>query len=140
MLLGQYDYKVDSKGRLPLPPKFRPEFKEGLVLTRGLDNCIVVYRKAEFAKLAANFANKAITKSKERRYKRFIFGSAFDIEMDGQGRIALPPSLRSYAKIGDAVIIVGNNDLVELWSPEVWESEQKESEDQAWQINESFEE
>jgi MraZ protein len=140
MFLGQYEYKVDSKGRLPLPPKYRTAFKEGLVLTRGLDNNIVIYQKSEFEKLAAKFGNKAITKSKERKYKRFIFGSAFDIEMDGQGRIALPPSLRSFAKIADTAMIVGDNDLVELWSPEQWDAEQRDSDGQAWQINESFEE
>jgi MraZ protein len=140
MFLGEYDYKVDSKGRLPLPPKFRNEFKEGLVLTRGLEGQVVVYRKADFEKMANSFANKAVTKSKERRYKRFLAGGAFDIEMDGQGRIALPSSLRTFAKIADTVIIVGNIDIVELWSPEQWNAEQKQSEEQAWQINESFEE
>jgi MraZ protein len=139
MLLGEYEYKVDSKGRLPLPPKFRQEFINGLVLTRGTEPCIVVYKSEEFKKLADTLSNQTVAKSKMRRLNRFIFGSAFDQALDGQGRIALPQSLRSYAQIEDAVIIVGDNKCIELWSPDLWNKERTDAAAQAWQIIESLE-
>jgi MraZ protein len=139
MLLGEYEYKVDIKGRLPLPPKFRQEFRDGLVLTRGPEKCVVIYKKDDFEKLAKTLAAQAINRSKLRRLNRFTFGSAFDLELDGQGRIALPSSLKEYAGIGDSVVIVGSNNCIELWDPSLWNSEKNEAEEQAWQIIESLE-
>lgn len=140
MLLGEYEYKVDNKGRLPLPPKFRQEFGNGLVLTRGLEPCIIIYTPERFKKLADHLAtNQIVAKSKTRRLNRFLFGSAFDLNLDGQGRIALPQSLRSFAQIKDAAIIVGANEWIELWNPELWNKEYSEAEGQAWPTIESFE-
>ncbi len=139
MLIGEYQYKVDNKGRLPLPPKFRHEFSEGLVLTRGFEACINVYRKSDFEKLAEKFASSPLAKSKMRKLSRFMFSSAFDIDLDGQGRIALPQPLKVFAGISTDVVIIGDNYHLELWSPDKWAAEQKESIDQAWQTIESFE-
>jgi len=139
MLLGEYEYKVDNKGRLPLPPKFRQEFKEGMVLARGMEECIVIYKKSDFEKLASNYTAEKFATSKIRRLNRFTFGHAFDQEMDNQGRIAIPSSLKSFAKIGDSAIIVGANNCIELWNPEKWNAEQDEAEGQVWQIIESLE-
>jgi MraZ protein len=140
MLLGEYEYKIDSKGRLPLPPKFRQEFGNGLVLTRGFEPCIFVYTPEEFKKLADTLSpNQIVAKSKMRKLNRFTFGSAFDQSLDGQGRIALPHSLRNYAKIADTAIIVGVGKRIELWNPDLWNNERTEAEEQAWQITESLE-
>jgi MraZ protein len=140
MLLGEYEYKVDSKGRLPLPPKFRQEFGSGLVLTRGFESCIFVYTPEEFKKLADTLSpNQVLAKSKMRKLNRFTFGNAFDLSLDGQGRIALPHSLRQYASIKDTAVIVGVGKYIELWDPELWNKEQTEDEEQAWQITESIE-
>ena len=140
MLLGEYEYKVDSKGRLPLPIKFRQEFTNGLTLNRGPENCIVVYRTADFEKIANALTSQTITKSKMRRLNRFFFGNAFNMTLDGQGRIVLPPSLRKYAQINDVATIVGSNNRIELWNPDLWNAEKLEAEEQAWQIIESLEE
>jgi len=140
MLLGEYEYKVDNKGRLPLPPKFRQEFGNGLVLTRGLEPCIMVYTPERFKKLAEKLAtNQIVAKSKTRRLNRFFFGSAFDQTLDGQGRIALPPLLRNFAQIKDTVTIVGANEWIELWNPDTWNKEWSQAEEQAWQNTESLE-
>lgn len=139
MFLGEYEYKVDSKGRLPLPPKFRLEFTNGLVLTRGIEQCIIIYTKEEFNKLADSLSNQTVTKSKMRSLNRFIFGSAFNEMLDGQGRIALPQSLRNHAQIKDTAIMVGTNKCIELWDPEIWNKQRIDAEEQAWQIMESLE-
>ena len=139
MLLGEYEYKVDNKARLPIPPKFRPEFKDGLVLTRGQEPCIVIYKKEDFEKVAANYRQERFVPSRERRLNRFQFGHAFDQEMDNQGRISLPPSLKSFAQITDTAVIVGANNCIELWNPDKWNAEEGEAEEQVWQIIESQE-
>jgi MraZ protein len=139
MLLGEYEYKVDNKGRLPIPPKFRQEFKEGVVLTQGMEECIVAYKKSDFEKLAANYTAEKFANSKMRRLNRLTFGHAFDLEMDNQGRIALPVSLKQHAKIVADAIIIGANNCIEIWSPDKWNNEEADGAGQMWQIVESLE-
>ncbi len=138
MFFGQYQYKVDEKGRLPLPPKFRREMREGVMLARGIEKCIAVYPLSQWKRLADSLAAKAVTPGNLRKLNRAIFGSAFSASFDGQGRIVLPSALRSHAEIGDTVIVVGANQYVELWNEELWQAEKATAEEQASQIIESF--
>ena len=139
MFLGEFEYKIDEKGRVPIPPKFRKELKEGVVLTPGVESCIIVYSPAEWKKVAATLTTGSVTRSKLRRLNRAIFATAFSLNLDGQGRIALPVPLRDYAGIEDEVIIAGANTYLELWNREQWEDEKAISREQAWQIIESLE-
>ena len=139
MFLGEFEYRVDEKGRVPLPPKFRREFRDGLVLTAGPEKCVIAYAVAAWEKLAASLNAGAIPPSKMRRLNRAIFATAFSLKADGQGRIALPAPLRDYAGIENEVIFAGANTCVELWSKVRWEAEKAASMDQAWQIIESLE-
>ena len=139
MFLGEFEYKIDEKGRVPIPPKFRRELKEGVVLTTGVEKCITVYPLSEWKKLAATLTTASVTPSKLRRLNRAIFATAFSLNIDGQGRIALPIPLREYAEIEDEVVIAGANTYLELWNKEQWESEKAVSQEQAWQIIESLE-
>ena len=140
MFFGEYPYKVDEKGRVPLPPKFRQQMKEGVILARGTEKCITVYPLAEWKRLADSLAARAVTPANLRKLNRAIFGTAFSSSFDGQGRIVLPHPLRSYADIGDgdAVVVVGTNNRVELWKEELWNIEKASDEEQASQIIESF--
>jgi len=83
--------------------------------------------------------NGSVTPNKLRRLNRAIFATTFSLNIDGQGRIALPTPLRQYADIEEEVVIVGVNDYLELWNKEQWESEKATSQEQAWQIIESLE-
>ena len=139
MFLGEFEYKIDEKGRVPFPPKFRRELKEGVVLTPGAEQCINAYPLHEWRKLSANLTGGSLTRSKLRRLNRAIFATAFSLQIDGQGRVALPVPLREYAGVEDEVIIVGVNTYFELWNKEHWESEKAISQEQAWQIIESLE-
>ncbi len=139
MFLGEFEYKIDEKGRVPIPPKFRRELKEGVVLTPGVERCIDVYTPAEWKKVAAALTTGPIPRSKWRRLNRAIFATAFSLNMDGQGRIAIPAPLREHAEIEDDVVIAGANTYLELWNKEQWESEKAISQEQAWQIIESLE-
>jgi MraZ protein len=140
MFLGEYDYKVDAKGRLPLPAKFRDKLMGSVVLTAGPEKCIVAYSSEEWEKLASNLTGGSIVPSKLRRLNRAVFASAYVLEPDGQGRIALPQVLREHAGILDEVVVVGANTYFELWNKELWRAEKAISQEQAWQIIESLEE
>jgi len=139
MFLGEFEYKIDEKGRVPIPPKFTRELKEGVVLTTGPEKCIIAYPAAEWRKLAATLTTGSVARSKLRRLNRAIFATAFSFSLDGQRRLALPVPLREYAGIEDEVVIAGVNTYLELWSKEQWEAEKAISQEQVWQIIESLE-
>ena len=139
MFLGEFEYKVDEKGRVPIPPKFKNELRDGVVLTAGPEQCIVAYSLAAWNKLAATLTSGTMPASKSRRLNRAIFATAFRLQIDGQGRIALPVPLREYAGIEDELIIAGANTYLEFWNKELWESEKAISQEQVWQIIESME-
>jgi MraZ protein len=124
MFVGEYEYKVDNKGRMPLPPKFRKEVDDGLMLTMGADNCITAYTKADWAKLTqGQTQNTFLASEDQRKLDRFIFGNANDIVIDNQGRIALPAALRERCGISDVAVITGVNNRFEIWSPTSWQGQ-----------------
>ena len=139
MFFGEFEYKIDEKGRVPIPPKFRKELREGLILTPGIEKCVIIYPVAEWKKVATTLTSGSVTPSKLRRLNRAIFATAFSAAIDGQGRIALPVPLRDYAEIVDEVIIAGDNTYLEIWNKVHWEEEKAVSQEQAWQIVESLE-
>ena len=139
MFFGEFEYKIDEKGRVPIPPKFRGELKLGMVLTPGIEKCIIAYPLPEWKKIATSLTSGSVTPSKLRRLNRAIFATAFSLNIDGQGRIALPAPLREHAEIMDEVIIAGANTYLELWNKVYWEEEKASSQEQAWQIIESLE-
>ncbi len=139
MFLGEFEYRVDEKGRVPIPPKFKGELREGVVLMPGVERCINLYARSEWKKLAATLTTGSVERSKLRRLNRAIFATAFTLNIDGQGRVALPVPLREYAGIEDEVIVAGVNTYLELWNKEQWDTEKTNSQEQAWQIIESLE-
>ncbi len=139
MFLGEFEYKIDEKGRVPIPPKFRRELQDGVILTPGVERCVDLYPLSEWEKLSASLTGASVASGKLRRLNRAIFATAFNLNIDAQGRVALPVPLREYAGIEDEVVIAGVNNYVELWNKERWESEKAISQEQAWQIIESLE-
>jgi len=140
MFFGEVEYKIDEKGRVPIPPRFRRLLKDGVVLAPGAEKCITIYPMAEWNKLANSLTSSAISRSKMRRLRRAIFATAFNLRMDQQGRVALPTPLREYAEIVDEVVIAGTNSYLEIWNKVYWQEEKVISQEQAWQIIESLEE
>ena len=139
MFYGEFDYKIDEKGRVPIPPRFRNYLKDGVVLTPGADKCITAYTVTDWKKLATTLTSSSLTRSKMRRLNRVFFSTAFTTKMDGQGRIAIPAPLREHAGIEDEVVIAGANTYLEIWNKAHWEEEKIVSQEQAWQIIESLE-
>lgn len=139
MFFGEFNYKIDEKGRVPIPPRFRREFKDGVVLAPGVEKCINAYTLSEWKKLAAELTSSSVTPNKMRRLNRAVFATAFNTFIDGQGRVALPVPLREHAEIMDEVVIAGANTYLEIWNKIHWEEEKAVSQEQAWQIIESLE-
>ena len=139
MILGEYECRIDHKGRVAIPSKLRKEFQDGLVLTRGFDKCMLIYSQSEWNKISENFSNLPSTRDKNRRLIRFNFANAFSAEIDGQGRVALPIPLRQYANIKDATVMAGGGRYLELWNKESWEEEKLVMDEQVWQLAEETE-
>ena len=139
MFFGEFEYRIDDKGRMPIPPRFRCELKEGVVLAQGIEKCVTAYPPSEWKQIATTLTSGSLTPSKMRRLSRAIFATAFSTNLDGQGRVALPLPLREYAGITNEVVIIGANTYLELWNKEHWEEEKAISREQAWQIIESLE-
>ncbi len=141
MFFGEFGYRMDEKGRIPLPPRFRNQLKDGLVLMPGVENCITAYTMTEWARIAASLNSKSgVTRSKLRQLNRALFSTAFHINVDGQGRISLPVQLREHAGIDEEVIVVGANNYLELWNKVAWENEKASSREKVWDIIENLEE
>jgi MraZ protein len=139
MFYGEYNYKVDEKGRVAIPPRFRRELKDGVVLSPGAEKCINMYPLSEWRKLATSLTSSPLTPNKMRRLKRAIFSTAFNVAIDGQNRVALPIPLREHAEIQEDVVVTGANNYLEIWNQVLWEEEKAISQEQAWQIIESLE-
>jgi len=139
MFYGEFDYKIDEKGRVPIPPRFRNALKDGVVLTPGAEKCITAYTIPEWRKLSTELTSGPIARSKMRKLSRALFATAFSTKIDNQGRIAIPAPLREHAEIIDEVIVAGANTYLEIWNKILWEEEKDISQEQAWQIIESLE-
>lgn len=139
MFLGTYEYRLDAKGRVPLPARFREDLRAGVVLSQGVDGCILLFPVGEWERAAAQMVSPALSREKLRRRNRGFFANSFPVDVDNQGRIAVPAPLRQYADIRDEVVISGAGSYLEMWSKEKWLSEKSLMDQQAWQIAEATE-
>ena len=115
---GEYNHNVDAKGRLFIPVKLREELGDRFTVTRGLDKCLAIYPASEWAVLEERI--RALPMSKARDLQRFFFSSAFDAELDSQGRILLPAGLRQYAGLTKEATIIGASNHAEIWDTARW--------------------
>ena len=138
MFFGEFEYKLDQKGRVPIPPRFKREYKDGIVLTPGIEPCITVYTIPEWKRLSTDMTAGPLNRSKLRKLNRALFATAFFVSLDGQGRVALPAPLREHAGIEEDVVVAGANTYLELWNKEQWELEKSNSQEQVWQIIEGL--
>ena len=120
MFLGTYSPRLDEKGRLFLPAKFRDELAAGLVITKGQERCLYVFAAAEFARLTERLREAPLTAKGARDYSRVFFASAHDDTPDKQGRVTVPPQLREYAGLDRDCAVIGANTRVEIWDAAAW--------------------
>ncbi|GGD18680.1 division/cell wall cluster transcriptional repressor MraZ [Nocardioides daphniae] len=128
MFFGTYTPKLDDKGRLFLPAKFREELAEGLVVTRGQERCLTIWSLEDFARLTERLQQAPMTVKGTRDYVRMLFAAASQEVPDKQGRISIPPVLRQYASLDRDVVVIGSMNRIEIWDPTSWAeySEQQE--------------
>ena len=121
VLMGEFHHTIDEKGRLIIPAKLRQDLGDTIILTRGLDKCLFVYRLEEWNKLVDQIKTLPFTKKDVRTFERAFFSGATECEFDRQGRINITSPLVSYADITKECVIIGANDRIEIWSQEGWD-------------------
>jgi MraZ protein len=122
MLLGTHTPKLDEKGRLILPAKFRDELSEGVVITRGQERCLYVFSKSEFASVHEKIRQAPVTSEDARKYLRVFLSGATDDQPDKQGRVLLPQLLREYAGLQKELVIIGVGSRAEIWDAASWQN------------------
>jgi MraZ protein len=121
MFFGTYEHTIDDKNRLTLPARFREALAGGVVITRGLDECLDVFARADWdALVEARLAPLDPFSKEARDLKRFFFAAASDAELDKQGRILVPPALTKRAGLGREVVVAGVHDRLEIWDRTSW--------------------
>ena len=122
MLLGTHAPKLDEKGRVILPAKFRDELSGGLVMTRGQERCVLVYSSREFEDLHAKLRQAPQTNKRARDYLRLFLSGASPEQPDKQNRVTIPQNLREYAGLERDLTVIGSGDHAEIWSTPAWEA------------------
>jgi MraZ protein len=120
--MGEFQHTLDDKGRMTIPVKFREELGSNFVMTRGLDKCLFVYPRSEWEILEAKLKSLPMTRADARSFVRFFFSGATECELDKQGRVLIPSSLRDYAGLTRDAVVLGVSNRVEIWSQEAWAS------------------
>jgi MraZ protein len=138
MFIGEYSHNLDDKGRMAIPAKFRRELSKGAVVTRGLDNCLFLYTKTEWEKLAEKLAALPISQSNSRAFSRLMLAGAMDVELDKQGRVILPEYLRKFASIKKTLVVAGLYNRLEIWDEELWNKYKNQTEAESGAIAEKM--
>ena len=121
MYMGEYNHTVDAKGRLIIPSKFREKLGDTFVVTKGLDGCLFVYDNTEWTAFEEKLKALPLMNKESRKFVRFFLAGAASVEVDKQGRILLPPSLREFADLDKEVILAGVGGHIEIWSKDRWQ-------------------
>ena len=122
MFLGTHAPRLDEKGRLFLPAKYRDELSGGVVITKGQERCLYVFPQEEFGRITEALRTAPVTAKSVRDYSRVFFASASDELPDKQGRITVPAALRTYAGLDRDCVVIGANTRLEIWDAQAWET------------------
>jgi len=124
MLLGEYEHTIDDKNRLTLPARFRQSFAAGVVVARGIDQCLDVYtREGWEATMASRLAGLDPFTRENRQLRRALFSSGSEADVDKQGRVTIPAGLLGKASLARDVVVVGVGDHLEVWDRKAWKLE-----------------
>ena len=120
MFMGEYNHTVDTKGRLIIPSKFREQLGEEFIVTKGLDGCLFVFPQDEWQAFEEKLRTLPLTQKGARQFTRFFVAGATHCELDKQGRILLPATLREFAGLDKDVVLAGMLNRIEIWSKDKW--------------------
>ena len=122
MPFGEFQYSVDDKGRVIIPPSFRDFVTDGMVVTRGLEGCLYVFPLTNWNTITSKLTDLPLIDAGSRNFVRFFYSGASKAKIDAAGRITVPATLRSFAKLENNVVVAGAPNRLELWNEEQWES------------------
>jgi len=128
MFIGEYQHSIDVKKRLSLPAKFRKELGKKVIITRGFENCLVIYTKQRWEKVMQELENLSTGRAETRKFTRAVLGGAVQVSLDKLGRILIPDYLKKYAGLKKNVTICGLSNKLEVWDSEKWEAYRKKAE------------
>lgn len=138
MFMGEYQHNIDTKGRLIVPSKLREDLGDNFIVTRGLDGCLFGYPKSEWEKLEEKLEEIPLTKKDARTFVRFFYSAATECEVDKQGRVNIPASLRNHAKLEKSCIIIGVSNRIEIWDETNWQAYSQATEENYDEIAETM--
>ena len=121
MLIGEYHYNIDEKGRLNFPPKFREQMGEQFIVTRWLEECLIAFPMTEWERVFSILNQSGLAAGRTAR--RFLLAAAEQVAVDKQGRILIPQHLREHAKLSKEVALIGADPYVEIWDAAAWKRE-----------------
>jgi len=135
-LLGEYDCKLDAKGRLTMPSGLKKQLqdvvREGFVINRDLfEKCLVLYPMREWSRVSEEIGSLNRFVRKNVLFIRRFNNGATQLDLDSNGRILIPASLSGYAEMKKELKVIGNSDRIELWSKENYEAMLSEDIDMA---------
>lgn len=129
MLMGEHKHNIDAKGRLIMPSKFRSDLGEKFILTRGLDGCLFGYPQESWIALEEKLKQLPLAKKEARAFTRFFYSAAVECELDKQGRINIPQTLRDHAKLEKICYVIGVSERIEIWSDTSWNQVSQDAEE-----------
>jgi len=128
MFIGEYSYSIDSKKRLALPVKFRKELGNKVIITRGFENCLVVYSQIAWKSVMEELRKLPTGRAESRKFSRAVLGGAIEVSLDKLGRVLIPDYLKKYADLKKNVIVCGLSNKLEIWDNKKWETYRKKAE------------
>jgi len=136
---GTFTHRIDNQGRIALPPRYREAFRPGVILTKSYDPCVNIYTTGQWQAHSTEFSFGSDTRSKNRLLMRMMFASAFESNLDRQGRVLIPTQLRAYADLQDEIVFAGVGPVIEIWNLKNWEEQEDLIASEGWRIAESTE-
>lgn len=140
MLIGSFKNNIGDKNRVAFPVKFKNELGTSLIVTKGYENCLIIVDKSKFSELMNSIKDVPFVNSGLRDTKRFLIGSAQEIELDKQGRFVIPPDLKKYASLGNECVFIGLVDWIELWDKSIWDKKEESINSKSSEISDKLSE
>lgn len=138
MFMGEFQHTIDAKGRLIVPSKFRDKLGEKFVVTRGMDGCLFGYPLSEWEHLEKKLEEMPLAKKDARTFVRFFYSAATECELDKQGRINIPQTLRNHAQLNKNCVVIGVSNRIEIWDEARWREFSAEAEENFDEIAETM--
>ncbi|WMJ75508.1 division/cell wall cluster transcriptional repressor MraZ [Cytophagaceae bacterium ABcell3] len=140
---GEYECKLDAKGRLVLPSRLKASLPQAsgnsIVVTRGFETCLLLFSLTAWNEIFSSMTTQASYFNAEaRRAQRSIFRGNTEVDLDNNGRFVIPKRLQEYAKLEKEVLLVGLNDKIEIWNPEIYDAMLIQDQDEVAKLAEKY--